>query len=99
MREVFGERGFHNISPAARAIKPTEVGDAARRPNHDKTLVNTKRSRMRGCPRCGDRCGDTLNGSIPIASRHLDGRIVLEESSSPTKGTLKGEPFKGRISC
>jgi hypothetical protein len=39
MREVFGERGL-NTSTAARAIKPTEVGDAAKQANHDKTLVN-----------------------------------------------------------
>ena len=39
MREVFGERGFLTMS-AARAIKATEVGDAAKWQELDKTIVN-----------------------------------------------------------
>jgi len=51
---------------AARTIKPTEVGDAAQQPIHDKTQVNKGRFDIRGCPRRGDRGGDTLNGGIFI---------------------------------
>ena len=63
MREVFGERGNQNIQ-AARADKPTEVGDAVNRQNPDKTQMNTGGISFRGCPRRGDRCGDTLNSGI-----------------------------------
>jgi len=59
MREVFGEHGVHDNS-AVRANKPTEVGDAARQLNHDKTIVNKGRINTSGCPRCGDRCGDRV---------------------------------------
>jgi hypothetical protein len=61
MREVFGERGNHHVQ-AARAVKPTEVGDAVNRQNPDKTQMNTGGISFRGCPRRGDRCGDTLKG-------------------------------------
>ena len=63
MREVFGERGNQNIQ-AARADKPTEVGDAVNRQNPDETQMNTGGILIRGYPRRGDRCGDTLNSRI-----------------------------------
>ena len=81
MREVFGERG-NPYDSAARAIKPTEVGDAAKRPNHDKTQVNTARRDISGCPRRGGRCGDRVQGSIPIASRR---ELSLKKGSSGIK--------------
>ena len=64
MREVFGEHGVHD-NRAVRAIKPTEVGDAARQPNHDKAIVNTGRRDTAGCPRRGDRCGDRVKTGFP----------------------------------
>jgi len=79
MREVFGERGFH-LQPAARAIKPTEVGDAATQLNHDKTLVNKGRIQMRGYPHRGDRCGDR----VTMPSRRA---LSLKKGSSPVQGT------------
>jgi hypothetical protein len=57
MREVFGERGNPDNS-AARAIKPTEIGDAAKQLNRDEMPVNKGRRDTAGCPRRGDRCGD-----------------------------------------
>ena len=50
MREVFGEHGVPYDS-AVRAIKPTEVGDAAKQRNPDQTLANTGRLHIRGYPR------------------------------------------------
>jgi hypothetical protein len=41
--------------------KPTEVGDAALRPNPDKTQVNTGHFPISTRPRRGDRCGDRLS--------------------------------------
>lgn len=61
MREVFGERGNHHVQ-AARADKPTEVGDAATRQNPDKIQVNKGGFSIREYPRRGDRCGDTPKG-------------------------------------
>ena len=59
MREVFGERGNPHVL-AARAIKPTEVGDAAKRRNPGIMPVNKGGFTIGGYPRRGDRCGDTL---------------------------------------
>ncbi len=50
------------IYGAARAIKPTEIGDAAKQANRDKTLMKQGRRDATGCPRRGDRCGDRVNG-------------------------------------
>jgi len=69
---VSDEEGFRRARPpwprAAEVCvsrrKPTEVGRVTRRPNIDETLVNKGRSSIRGYPRCGDRCGDTLIGGI-----------------------------------
>ena len=44
---------------AVRAIKPTEVGGAAKRQYHDKTAVNKGRFEINGYPHCGEGCGDT----------------------------------------
>ena len=63
MREVFGERGL-NTSNAARAIKPTEVGDAAKRQNSDTMPVNKGGFTFDGYPRRGDRCGDMLHSKF-----------------------------------
>src|ERR1700720_2995002 len=76
MREVFGERGAPTIS-AARAIKPTEVGDAAKRPNHDKTLVNKGRLNITPCPHRGDRGGDRVK-------THSQRALSLKKGSSRT---------------
>ena len=61
MREVFGERGNPHVL-AARAIKPTEVGDAAIRRNSGIMPVNKGGLAIGGYLRRGDRCGDTLKG-------------------------------------
>ena len=53
----------HNIQ-ATRAIKPTEVGDAAQQSNPDKTQMNKGGFSIRGYPRRGDRGGDTLTRRI-----------------------------------
>ena len=66
----------------ARAIKPTEVGDAAQPLNHDKTQVNKGRFQIAGYPRRGDRCGDRVKGSIPVASSHGRIGLTLKEGSS-----------------
>ena len=61
------------ILGAARAIKPTEVGDAAKQQNPDETQVNKGGCRIRGCPRRGDRCGDRVKdasiGGILVEKR------------------------------
>jgi hypothetical protein len=77
MREVFGEHGVHHNS-AVRAIKPTEVGDAARQPNHDKTPVNKGRHDTTGYPRRGDRCGDR------VTAQDFHRRISEQVSGSTT---------------
>ena len=41
--------------------KPTEVGEAANAADIDETSVNKGQSGFEGCPRRGDRGGDTLN--------------------------------------
>ena len=56
MREVFGERGTPNAG-AARAIKPTEVGDAATQANHDKTKQTKDGAAPEGVPTVGTGAG------------------------------------------
>jgi len=63
MREVFGERGL-NTSTAARAIKPTEVGDVDKRPNHDKTPMNKGRIADHHHSPCGEGCGEGQNQTV-----------------------------------
>ena len=41
--------------------KPTEVGEAAEPPNHDKTPMDKGRLGSEGYPRRGEGCGDTLD--------------------------------------
>ena len=55
-REVFGERGFQPIG-AARAIKPTEVGDVDNSPNPDETSMNKGRQRNPSLPAAGKGLG------------------------------------------
>ena len=50
------------IYGAARAIKPTVIGDAAKQLNSDETQVNKGGFGNRGYPRRGDRGGDTRKG-------------------------------------
>ena len=74
---VSDEGGFRRARPprprAAEARvsgrKPTEVGRVTRRPNSGKTLEHQGVCGGRGYPRCGDRCGDTLNGGIFFKDR------------------------------
>ena len=60
---------------AVRAIKPTEVGDAAQPLNHDRTQVNKGWFQISGYPRRGDRCGDRVKA---LSQRGLS----LKKSSS-----------------
>ena len=82
MREVFGERGTPTHG-AARAIKPTEVGDAARQLNRDKTLVNKGRGDTRGCPHRGDRRGDRVNEPLQRALSEKKGSSRLVKTHHP----------------
>jgi hypothetical protein len=41
--------------------KPTEVGEAAKWANRDKTLVGKGRLHIAGYPRRGEGCGEPLN--------------------------------------
>jgi len=77
MREVLGEHGHLAArSPsAACAAKPTEVGEAARQANHDKTIVNKGRLYVAGYPRRGEGCGEPLNDLS-------DNRIFFKEGSN-----------------
>ena len=81
MREVFGERGNQNVQ-AARADKPTEVGDAARGRNPDKTQMNKGRISFRGCPRRGDRCGDRVKCAL-TTSFVLEKRFERTHKETP----------------
>ena len=49
--------------------KPTEVGEAAKLPNRDKTLVNKGRLDIRGYPRRGEGCGEPLDFGISLKDR------------------------------
>jgi hypothetical protein len=63
MREVSASAATKIYRPRE-PLKPTEVGDAVNRHNPDKTQVNTGGISIQGCPRRGDRCGDTLTRGI-----------------------------------
>ena len=83
MREVFGERGIHHVQ-AARAIKPTEVGDAVKRQNPDKTQMNRGRFQIRGYPGRGDRCGDTRKGvDLDFVKDRFAAKIGLQMVHQP----------------
>ena len=73
------------MSPRAARVcvstKPYEVGDAAKRSNHDERPVNTRRFNIAEYPRRGDRCGDTLHGSIPTDRRLRDTDLSLKKGS------------------
>jgi len=92
MREVFGERGIPQ-STAARAIKPTEVGDAAERRNPDKTTVNKGRKADRHPSPCGEGYGDTLEGLNSHGLQPPERRPVLEKVQTlpEAPGTRSGD--------
>jgi hypothetical protein len=74
MREVFGERGIPNEG-AARAIKPTEVGDGAKRQTNRKRLRTQGDIRSPPLPMWGRVWGTPKK----FNSRHLQRRLVLEK--------------------
>ena len=55
--------------------KPTEVGEAAKRANHEKNIVSKGRMHIAGYPHRGEGCGEPLNDLS-------DSRIFFKEDSN-----------------
>src|ERR1700733_11803494 len=81
MREVLAstaERSTPKCEP-----KPTEVGEARGRANRNEVIAYQGVLNTEGCPRCGDRCGDTLKGFNSHALQPSKRRSVLEKTFEP----------------
>jgi len=69
-----------------RAIKPTDIGDATRQPNHDKSLVNTADCTRGGIPAVGTGVGIGVGTHLQGCSVWKNVRAVSYKATTKING-------------